>query len=53
MGQRIMQVTDAVETLSANGNEIIDENDVRRNKGVDDNKKSPDQEPEVASGKQT
>ena len=48
-----MPVTDAVQTFSANGNEVIDENDVSRNNGGEGNKKSPNPEPEGGSGKQT
>ena len=52
MGREISPpVTHSVETFSAN--EVIDENDVSRNNGGNENKKSPDPEPEGGSGKQT
>ena len=52
MGPEIMPVTDGVQTFSANDNEVIDENDVSRNNGGEENKKSPNPEPEGGSGKQ-
>ena len=60
-----MPVTDGVETFDANSNEVIDdnedidENDMSENnrkqtdRTVDNDKKSPDPEPEGGSGKQT